>query len=169
MDGAIGTIFQTQKAHAHETKWLHTQIETLERRLKHYELTYPDCPKGYKLNTGRSLSFYILGPNKITVLVKWVCQFDDWHVAGFSQHQWAEEVPYIVNLFLTPSYDIDDPPKPLFGWFWALLMGLSMQYHMLWKKVAWLDDWAILAEVKCHHAINDKLGEVHCQISILNA
>lgn len=48
-------------------------------------------------------------------------------------------------------------------------MGPSPQYHKLWEKATWLNNWAILAEIKCYHAINDKLGEVRHQIGILDA
>jgi hypothetical protein len=58
----------------------------LERRIKHYKITYPNCPEGYEANTGRALSFYIPGPNKTTILAKWVRQLDDGRVAGFGQH-----------------------------------------------------------------------------------
>ena len=96
---------------------LRTQIEMLERRIKHYEILHPNCPGGYEANKGRAPGFYIPGPNKTTVLAKWVHQLDDGHVAGFGQHQAAGEAPHVTSLYLTPSYDIEDPPEPLLGWF----------------------------------------------------
>ena len=166
---AIGTIHQTQKAHNRETMWLCTQIKMLEWRVKHYEVLCPDCPTGYKANEGRAPSFYIPGPNKTTVLAKWVRQLDDGCVAGFGQHQAAGEAPHIASLYLMPSYNIKDPPEPLPGWFQALLIGPSPQYHIFREEVARLDNWSILAEVKHHRAINNKLGEVRRQIGILDA
>ena len=132
----------------------------LERHVEHYEILHPDCPKGYEANKGRAPSFYIPGPNKTTVLAKWVRQLDNGRVAGFGQHQAAEEALHITSLYLTPSYDIKDPPELLPGWFRALLMGPSLQYHVFQKEIAWLDDWSILAEVKRYRALNDELGEV---------
>jgi hypothetical protein len=169
LGGAIGTIRQVQEAHARETVRLRGQIETLERRVEHYEITYPDCPEGYEANTGRAPSFYIPGPNKTTILAKWVRQLDDGRVAGFGQHQKAGEAPHIANLYLTPSYDIEDPPEPLPGWFRSLLMGSSPLYHTFREEVARLDDWSVLAEVKRHRAINDELGEVRRQIGVFEA
>ena len=98
-----------------------------------------------------------------------LCQLNNGRVAGFSSHQKAEEAPYITDLYLTPSYDLEDPPKPLLGWFWALLMGLTSQHHTFQEKIACLDDWSILAEIKCHSAITDELREAHHQIGILEA
>ena len=141
----------------------------LERHVEHYEILHPDCPEGYEANEGRAPSFYIPGPNKTTVLAKWVRQLDDGRVAGFGQHQAAEEALHITSLYLTPSYDIEDPPELLPGWFRALLMGPSPQYHVFREEIAWLDDWSILAEVKRHRALNNELGEVCHQIGVLDA
>lgn len=140
LGGAIGTIRQAQEAHNRETTRLHTQIETLERRIEHYEVLHPDCPEGYEANVGRAPNFYIPGPNRTMVIAKWVRQLDDGHVAGYGQHQAEGEAPHVTELFLTPSYDIEDPPKPLPGWFRSLLMGPSGQFSLLREEVAWLDD-----------------------------
>ena len=165
---AIGTIRQTQEAYNRKIMRLCTQIEMLERHVKHYKILHPDCPEEYKANKGRAPRFYISGPNKTTVLAKWVCQLNNRCVAGFGQHQAAKEAPHITDLYLTLSYDIEDLPKLLPGWFQALLMGPSTQYHTFWKEVARLDNWSILAEVKCHRALNDELGEVRWQIGVLD-
>jgi hypothetical protein len=122
---------QAQEAHDCEKTRLHIQIETLERRIEHYEIQHPECPQGYEANEGRALLFYILGSNRTTVLAKWVKQLDDGRVAGFGQHQAEGEAPHVIELFLTPSYDIDDPPEPLPGWFRTLLMGPSTPFHVL--------------------------------------
>ena len=169
LGGAIGSIRQAQEAHNRETMRLRTQIEMLERRIEHYEVLHPDCPQGYEANEGRAPSFYIPGPNRTTVLAKWVRQLDDGRVAGFGQHQAAGEAPHVASLYLTPSYDIEDPPEPLPGWFRTLLMGPTAQHHTFREEVARLDDWSILAEVKRHRALTDELGEVRNQIGILNA
>ena len=168
LGGTIGTIRQAQEAYNRETMRLRTQIKMLERRIEHYKILHPDCPEGYEANEGRAPSFYIPGPNKTTVLTKWVRQLDNGRVAGFGQHQAAEEAPHIANLYLMPFYDIEDPPELLPGWFWALLMGPSTQYHTFWKEIAQLDNWSVLAEVKRHRALNNKLGEVCHQIGVLN-
>lgn len=79
------------------------------------------------------------------------------------------EAPYITDLYLTPSYDLEDPPKPLQGWFQALLMGPMSQHHTFHKEIAHLDNWSILAEIKHHWAITDELGEACHQVGILEA
>ena len=133
---AISTMRQNQEAHDHEKMRLRVQIEILERRIEHYEIQHPECPQGYENNVGRAPSFYILGPNRTTVLAKWVKQLDDGCVVGFSQHQAEGEAPHVTELFLTPSYDIEDPSEPLPGWFCTLLMGPSAQFNLLREKVA---------------------------------
>jgi hypothetical protein len=40
---------------------------------------------------------------------------------------------------------------------------------MLGEEIARLNDWSVLAEVKCHRAINDELGEVRRQIGVFEA
>ena len=89
---------QSQEAHDHEKMRLRIQVKTLERRIEHYEIQHPECPQGYENNVGRAPSFYIPGPNR-------------------TQHQAEGEAPHITELFLTPSYNIEDPPEPLPGWF----------------------------------------------------
>jgi hypothetical protein len=131
LGGAIGTMHQAQEAHDCEKTRLRVQVETLERRIEHYEVQHPECPQGYEANVGRAPSFYIPGPNRTTVLAKWVKQLDDGRVAGFGQHQAEGEAPHVTELFLTPSYDIEDPPEPLPGWFRTLLMGPSTSFHVL--------------------------------------
>ena len=169
LGGAIGTMRQNQEAHDREKMRLRVQVETLERRLEHYEIQHPECPQGYENNVGRAPSFYIPGPNKTTVLAKWVKQLDDGRVAGFGQHQAEGEAPHITELFLTPSYDIEDPPEPLPGWFRTLLMGPSGPFNVLREEVARLDDWSALAEVIRHRALGDQLCEKRHQIRILDA
>ena len=166
---AIGTMRQNQEAHDREKMWLRVQVETLERRIEHYEIQHPECPQGYKNNVGRAPSFYIPGPNRTTVLAKWVKQLDDGRVAGFGQHQVEGEAPHVIELFLTPSYDIEDPPEPLPGWFRTLLMGPSAPFNVLREEVARLDDWSALAEVIRHRTLGDQLCEKHHQIKILDA
>jgi hypothetical protein len=169
LGGAIGTIRQVQEAHTRETVRLWGQIEVLERQVEHYEITYPNCLDRYESNEGRAPSFYIPGPNKTTILAKWVRQLDDGCVAGFSQHQKAGEAPHVAELYLMPSYDIEDPPELLPGWFRALLIGSSPQYNVFREEVARLNDWSVLAEVKRHRTINDELGEVRYQIGVFEA
>ena len=169
LGGAIGTMRQNQEAHDREKMRLRVQIETLERCLEHYEIQHPECPQGYEANVGRAPSFYIPGPNKTTVLAKWVKQLDDGRVAGFGQHQAEGEAPHVIELFLTPSYNIEDPPEPLPGWFRALLMGPSAPFNVLREEVARLDNWSVLAEVVRHRALGDQLCEKHHQIRILDA
>jgi hypothetical protein len=127
---------QNQEAHDREKMRLRVQIETLERRIEHYEIQHPECPQGYEDNVGRAPSFYIPGPNRTTVLTKWVKQLDDGRVAGFGQHQAEEEAPHVTELFLTLSYDIEDPPESLSGWFRTLLMGPSTSFNLLWEEIA---------------------------------
>ena len=146
---------QNQEAYNCEKMRLRVQVETLERRLEHYEIQHPECPQGYEDMVGRAPSFYIPGPNRTTVLTKWVKQLDDGRVAGFGQHQAGGEAPHVMELFLTPSYDIDDPPEPLPGWFRTLLMGPSTSYNLLREEIARLDDWSALAEVVRHRALGD--------------
>jgi hypothetical protein len=131
LGGAIGTMRQAQEAHDRKKGRLRVQVETLERRIEHYEIQHPECPQGYEANVGRAPSFYIPGPNRTTVLAKWVKQLDNGCVAGFGQHQAEGEAPHVIELFLTPSYDIEDPPEPLPGWFRTLLMGPSTPFHVL--------------------------------------
>ena len=169
LGGAIGTMRHTQDAHNRETLRLRTQIETLERHLKHYEIQHPKCPQGYEANVGWAPSFYIPGPNRTTVLAKWVKQLDDGCVAGFGLHQAEGEAPHVIKLFLTPSYNIEDPLEPLPGWFQTLLMGLSTLFHVLQEEVAQLDNWRALAEVIRHHTLGDQLCEKRHQIRILDA
>ena len=159
---------QNQEAHDREKMRLCVQIETLERRIEHYEIQHPECPQGYEANVGRAPLFYIPGPNRTTVLVKWVKQLDDRRVAGFGQHQAEGEAPHITELFLTPSYDIEDPPEPLPGWFHSLLMGLSGQFNLLHEEVTQLNDWSALAKVLRHRALVDQLCEKRHQLKILD-
>ena len=168
LGGAIGTMRQNQEAHDREKMRLRIQIKTLERRIEHYEIQHPECPQGYEDNVGRAPSFYILGPNRTTILAKWVKQLDNGHVAGFGQHQVEGEAPHVAELFLTPSYDIEDPPEPLPGWFRTLLMGPSTFFNVLREEVAQLDDWSALAEVVCHRTLGDQLCEKRHQIRILD-
>ena len=169
LGGAIGTMQQNQEAHDHEKMRLHVQIETLKRRIEHYEIQHPECPQGYETNVGRAPSFYIPGPNRTTVLAKWVKQLDDGRVAGFGQHQAEGEAPHVTNLFLTPSYDIEDPPEPLPGWFRTLLMGPSASFNALREEIARLDDWSALAEIVHHRTLGDQLCEKSHQIRIIDA
>ena len=117
---------------------------------------------------GRAPSFYIPGPNKTTVLAKWVKQLDDGRVAGFGQHQTEGKAPHVIELFLTPSYNIENPPEPLPGWFRTLLMGPSTPFHVLREEVARLDDWSVLAKVIRHRALGDQLCKKRHQIRILD-
>ena len=169
LGGAIGTMRQNQEAHDREKMRLRVQIETLERRVEHYEIQHPECPEGYENNVGRAPSFYIPGPNRTTILAKWVKQLDDGRVAGFGQHQAEGEAPHITELFLTPSYDIEDPPEPLPGWFRSLLMGPHGHFNVLREEIAQLDDWSALAEVLRHRTLNDQLCEKRHQLKILDA
>ena len=89
-------------------------------------------------------------------------------MAGFGQHQAEGEAPHITELFLTPSYDIEDPPEPLLGWFRTLLMGPSSQFNLLREEIARLNDWSVLAEVVCHRALGDQLCEKRHQLRILD-
>jgi hypothetical protein len=169
LGGAIGTMRQNQEAHDREKMRLRAQVETLERRIEHYEIQHPECPQGYENNVGRAPSFYIPGLNRTTVLAKWVKQLDDGRVAGFGQHQAEGEAPHVIELFLTPFYDIEDPPEPLPRWFRTLLMGLSALFNVLREEVARLDDWSALAEVVRHRALCDQLCKKRHQIKILDA
>ena len=166
---AIGTLRHTQEAHDRETMRLRTQIEMLECHIEHYEIQHPECPQEYEANVGRAPMFYILGPNRTTVLAKWVKQLNDGHVAGFGQHQAEGEAPHIIELYLTPSYNIDNPLEPLPGWFRTLLMGPSTSFHVLREEVARLDNWSALAEIIRHRALGNQLCKKHHQIRILNA
>ena len=169
LGGAISTMRQAQEAHNCEKMRLRIQVETLERHIEHYEIQHPKCPQGYENNVGRAPSFYVPGPNRTTVLIKWVKQLNDGCVAGFGQHQAKGEAPHITELFLTPSYDIEDPPEPLPGWFRTLLIGPSTPYNVLREEVARLDDWSALAEVVHHCALGDQLCKKRHQIQILDA
>ena len=160
---------QNQEAHDREKMRLRIQIETLERRIEHYEIQHPECPQGYEDNVGRALLFYIPGPNRTTVLAKWVKQLNDGCVAGFGQHQAEGEAPHVTKLFLTPSYDIEDPPEPLPGWFRTLLIGPSTSFNLLREEITRLDNWSTLAEVVRHRALGDQLYEKRHQIRILDA
>ena len=168
LGGAIGTMQQAQEAHERKKMRLRVQVKMLKRRIEHYEIQHPECPQGYKNNVGRAPSFYIPGPNRTTVLAKWVKQLDDGRVAGFGQHQAEGEAPHVMELFLTPSYDIEDPPEPLPGWFRTLLMGSSTSFHVLQEEVARLDDWSALTKVVRHHALGDQLYKKRHQIRILD-
>ena len=169
LGGAIGTMRQNQEAHDRKKMRLHVQIETLERRIEHYEIQHPKCPQEYENNVGRAPSFYIPGPNRTTVLAKWVKQLDDGRVAGFGQHQTEGEALHITELFLTPSYDIEDLPEPLPGWFRSLLMGLHGQFNLLHKEITRLDDWSALAKILCHRTLVDQLCKKRHQQKILDA
>ena len=68
---------QAQEAHDRKKMRLRVQVEMLERRIEHYEIQHSECPQGYKANVGRAPSFYILGPNRTTVLAKWVTSAKD--------------------------------------------------------------------------------------------
>ena len=118
---------------------------------------------------GRAPSFYIPGPDRTTVLAKWVKQLDDGRVVGFGQHQAEGEASHVTELFLTPSYDIEDPPEPLPGWFRSLLMGPHGQFNILREEIARLDDWSVLAEVLRHWTLADQLCEKRHQLKILDA
>ncbi|KAI0262503.1 hypothetical protein BGY98DRAFT_940445 [Russula aff. rugulosa BPL654] len=159
---------QNQEAHDREKMRLRVQIETLERRIEHYEIQHPECPQGYEANVGRAPSFYIPGPNRTTVLAKWVKQLDDGRVAGSASIK-PKERPHTSPTVPHPSYDIEDPPEPLPGWFRSLLMGPSGQYNILREEVARLDDWSALAEVLRHRALADQLAEKRHQLKILDA
>ena len=67
-----------------------------------------------------------------------------------------------------PSYDIEDPPEPLPGWFRALLMGPASQHHTFRKEITRLDDWSTLVEIKHHCTITDELRETRRQLGILD-
>ena len=90
-------------------------------------------------------------------------------MAGFGQHQAEGEAPHITELFLAPSYDIEDPLEPLPGWFRSLLMGPHSQFNILREEIARLDDWSALAEILCHQTLADQLSEKRHQLKILDA
>ena len=72
----------------------------MKQHIEHYKNTFQACSKEYKSNTGYALNFYILGPNKTTILARWVKQLNDRKVAKYSKHQSLIDFPCIAELYM---------------------------------------------------------------------
>ena len=95
------------------------------------------CPNGFEDNNGRLPTFTVPGPDGESPAI--FKQLDDRQVAGLSARARGEQDAHIVDLFTTPSLNIQ-PLNPLPHWFHTHLLGDNTDFHPLLEAFITLDD-----------------------------
>jgi len=165
--GLVGTIKEWEIKYQGEHHALHTRIDHLEGRLKHYQEIFDTAPEGYVENDDKVPGFSIPYGDGLYLPAKWVKQLNDGRITGYTARDGPSDQPFITEPYATPSYNYEDLATPLPFWYMHLLNGPSTKFAALREATAAEDDWGLFGEVLRYRELNDHIILCQNQLHVL--